>query len=78
MKRMAANLKIVDFFKHGLDLLKSRITEFNHLAAFVTDDVVMLAICLRALINRLISSKLMALHQPTLQQQVKSIIDRSP
>ncbi len=72
------NVKIQQIPYHGLDLVNPRITEFNNLMTFRTNQVIMLFIPVRLFVLSKIATELMLAYKVTLHQQVKRIVYRGP
>ncbi len=63
---------------HTLDLMDTRIAEFNHFTAIDADNMVMLLIAIRFLKLGHVFTKLVFGHQIARNQQFQCIVNRSP
>lgn len=67
LERVFFNGKVVNLFKHILDLLNPGVTEFDHFTAFVANDMIMLPVGVGTLIDGLILPELMTLYKSAFQ-----------
>lgn len=73
---MRRNLKIEDLSHHVFDLLHAWVAEFEHLAAVVTDQVIVLFVAVAFLVLGEVFTELVLLHEVAAKEQFQRVVDR--
>jgi hypothetical protein len=72
---MRVDVEMVDPLHERFDLLDARIAEFDHRAALLAEDVVVLTVPVGTLVLALVLPDLVFLHQAAFHQQVQRVVN---
>lgn len=76
VQRMVGNAEVENVSRHVLDLLDARVTELEHLATILTDEMVVLRILVRLLKIGNVLTELMLGHEFAVEQQFNGVVKR--
>jgi len=75
---MVGDIKFQQFAHGVFDLLNARVAKLEHFAAVLADEMVVLFVAMRFLVERQIFAELVPFHQITTHQEVEGVVHRGP